>query len=173
MENNIVRMNSAKNIKTNYLIKIEEWVMFLTGIFIAITMFIQVILRYVFSSTLFGLEEISILIVSWFYFFGTAYSIYYESSIKADVVDLFVKNKNTKKVCSLFSHILSAISAGILFYYSLQYSLWLHRSNVVTAHFLISENVGFCSIVVGSFLMVIHFIGLFLKIVKSKEIQYN
>jgi len=151
-----------------YLVKLEEFTIFISGMFISIAMFIQIILRYVFSSPLFGLEEISILIVSWFYFLGAAYSIHHESSIKVDILDLIVKNLKIKKICNIISIVLSFIAAGILFYYSLKYAIWSGKSSIVTAHFLISANVGFSAIVVGSVLMCIHFLALLQKEIKRK-----
>lgn len=168
MEKNNINLEGIIGVGINYLVKFEEIIIFFSGIFIALAMFIQIILRYVFSSPLFGLEEISILVVSWFYFLGAAYSIHHGSSIKVDILDLIVKNIKIKKICNIISFILSFIAAGILFYYSLKYAIWSGKSNVVTAHFLISANVGFSAIVVGSVLMCIHFLELIYKEFKQK-----
>lgn len=141
----------------DFLVKGEEIIIAATGIFISVAMFIQVLLRYVFCAPLFGLEEISLLIVAWFYFIGAAYSVHTESSIKVDILSLFVKSPRIRKRFNIVSLILATVATLLLFFYGLKYALWSSRAHVVTAHFLISANVGFGALVVAGLLMSLHF----------------
>lgn len=166
-KNNERLNNKTKNILDN-IVKLEKLIIFITGIFIIFTIFIQVIFRYVFSSPLVGLEEIALLVVSWFYFIGAAYSVRSQNYIKADVLNLFIKNVKIKKVLNIFCHIISVIVCLILFIYGFNYAIWSYKNNVVSPHFLISTNFGFSALVIGSLLMIVHFIQLI-----KEEIHIN
>lgn len=147
----------AKSTVVDFLVKCEEITIFATGTFIAFTIFIQVVLRYIFSAPLFGLEEIALLVVSWFYFIGAAYSIHSESYIKADILSLIVKSPRIRKRFNIASLILATVATLLLFFYGFKYALWSSRAHVVTPHFLMSSNFGFAALVVGSLLMSLHF----------------
>jgi len=94
----------------NFIVKFEESVIFVTGAFVALAMFTQVLLRYVFHAPLFGLEEIAVLVVSWFYFVGAAYSVHNESYIKADILPLVVKNPKIIRFLNILSLILTIVA---------------------------------------------------------------
>jgi len=147
----------AKSTVIDFLARCEEITIFATGVFITFAIFIQVVLRYIFSAPLFGLEEIALLVVSWFYFIGAAYSIHKESYIKADVLSLIVKNPRIRKRFNIANLILSIVATLLLFFYGFKYALWSSRAHVVTPHFLMSSNFGFVALIVGSLLMSLHF----------------
>lgn len=153
------------------LVQGEKIIIFISGIFICMAMFLQVLLRYVFSAPLFGIEEVSVLVVSWFYFIGCAYSVYTESDIKVDILFLLVKNKQIRRKCRIFSLCVSFVTAGVFFYFTLRYAIWMGMSHVTTPVFLISQNYGFSAIVVGSALMMFHLFCLILKEFTQKKIQ--
>jgi len=152
----------------DFLVKGEEIIIVATGIFISVAMFIQILLRYVFHAPLFGLEEISLLIVGWFYFIGSAYSVHTESYIKADILPLIVKNNRIRKGFNIVSLVLTIIATLLLSFYGFQYALWSGGANVVTPTFLISVNYGFYALVVGGLLMSLHFFLLLLREIKRK-----
>jgi len=151
-----------------YIDKFEEIVIFTTGFFILLVMFIQVLLRYIFLSPLFGLEEIALLIISWFYFFGAAYSVRNESYIQANIISLIVKSHRIRKRFNIASLVFSLTATLLLFFYGLKYAIWSNVNNVVTPHFLINVNYGFCALVVGSLLMSLHFVQLIQREIKRK-----
>jgi len=158
----------AKRTALDFLVKCEEITIFASGVFITFAIFIQVVLRYIFSAPLFGLEEISLLVVSWFYFIGIAYSIYKESFVKADILSLIIKSPRIRKRFNIANLILATVGALLLFFYGLKYALWSSRAHLVTPHFLVSPNFGFSALVVGGLLMSLHFALLIHKEIKLK-----
>lgn len=158
----------AKSTVVDFLAKYEEIIIFTTGVFITLAIFIQVILRYIFNAPLFGLEEISLLIVSWFYFIGAAYSVHNESYIKADILSLIVKSPRIKRRFNISSLILATVANLLLFFYGIKYAIWSARAHVVTPHFLLSANFGFGALVVGGLLMSLHFAFLVQREIKRK-----
>jgi len=151
----------------DFLVKAEEIVIVITCIFVTSAMFIQILLRYLFHSPLFGLEEISLMVVSWFYFIGTAYSIHTESYIKVDILPLIVKNIRIRRLFNIFGLGLSMIATLFLSYYGYKYAVWSSRANVISPTFLISQNYGFSALVVGGILMSLHFFLLLLRKIKG------
>lgn len=160
-----------KNFLDYYLSKIEEYVLFFAGLFIFISIFIQVLLRYIFHTPLYGLEELCAIIATWFYFIGTAYSTYSRSYVSADILPIFIKNPRIIKGAKIISLSISIVASGILFYYSYIFAQWVYKNNVITPTFLISLNCGFGALVIGSLLMLYHYIKIFLREINTK-IQY-
>lgn len=64
---------------------------FLSGMIILLAMVGTVLLRYVLKINLFGMDEIILCFVFWFYFFGGANGSMEDSQIRADLVATFVK----------------------------------------------------------------------------------
>lgn len=161
-------IKTKKKSVLDIIVKSEETIIFVSGCFIALAMFGQVVLRYIFRTPLFGLEEISVLVVSWFYFIGAAYSIHTGSYIKADVLPLITKNPHIIRISNIVSFILTLVATLLLFYYTSKFAIWMDSANVVTPTFLISQNVSFSALVVGSLLMSLHFFLLLYKEIKRK-----
>lgn len=162
-EKGIEKSNSMIFTFSHYIVKCEKVVIFLTALFVSFAMFVQVLLRYVFDYPLFGIEEISVLVCSWLYFMGIAYSVQTESYISVDVLFLFVKKQKVRKWCRILSLFVSLLTSCILFFYALKYGIWMSKSHVLTPVFLISQNFGFSATIVGSFFVSVHFIELLLR----------
>jgi TRAP-type C4-dicarboxylate transport system permease small subunit len=73
----------------NGLLHLQRWFMIVAGCFVTVLVFIEVLLRYVFGSPLFGVEELVCLIAMWLYFIGASYGAYERSHIKAELVHLW------------------------------------------------------------------------------------
>ena len=65
------------------------------------TIFASVLLRYVFKSDLYGLEEIVTLATMWLYFMGGVDGSYEDSHIDADVLSLAIKSEKTKRILKI------------------------------------------------------------------------
>ncbi|GAJ05577.1 unnamed protein product, partial [marine sediment metagenome] len=58
------------------IVRGEEAILIVTGILVTMAICVQILLRYVFHSPLFGIEELTLIVVSWFYFIGASYSVH-------------------------------------------------------------------------------------------------
>ncbi|MEG1661507.1 MAG: TRAP transporter small permease subunit, partial [Clostridiales bacterium] len=88
-------------------IKIQEILLVLSSTFLALSICAMAFLRYVFQTDLFGLEEILLLLGMWLYFIGGAYGSFEKSQIKANVIEMLIKNKRILAVCDLAQSFLS------------------------------------------------------------------
>jgi TRAP-type C4-dicarboxylate transport system permease small subunit len=84
-----------------------------SSIFLALLLFCQVWLRYVFHLALLWVEEVALIPAFWLYLLGAAYGAYERSHIKVDVVHVFVKSPRrrltAKFIASLFGFALVAL----------------------------------------------------------------
>ncbi len=97
----ISRSPLARGIKQVY-----QTAIFLSGMIILLAMVATVILRYIFHLNLFGMDEIILCFVFWFYFFGGVNGSREDSQIRADVVTILIKNKKIKWGLRIFTRLI-------------------------------------------------------------------
>ena len=66
------------------------------------------IMRYVFKTDLYGVEEWLVLITMWLYFLGATYGSYEESHIKGDLLNLIIKTKKQRKGHQIYVYLYSS-----------------------------------------------------------------
>ncbi|MDR3354955.1 MAG: TRAP transporter small permease subunit, partial [Synergistaceae bacterium] len=71
----------------------QQLVMVMTSVAIVILILVQVTLRYIFMLPLMGVEELACLFGFWLYFTGASNGARERSHIKADLLNVFVKNE--------------------------------------------------------------------------------
>lgn len=104
----------------------------LGGSLIAITVFLQVLLRYVFMSPLFGLEEFSRLVAVWVYFIGAIYGTREESHVFGDVARMIFKKPRASAILGFVASFFSLITCIIFTIYSYNYTIWLYETGEKT-----------------------------------------
>lgn len=87
----------------NGLLALQRNIMFYFSLIIAVSITIGAMLRYVFKTNLYGMEEIISIFAFWLYFVGGAYGAFEDSHIKADVVSSFVTNQKLQSTLIAFS----------------------------------------------------------------------
>ncbi len=93
--------------------RLQQIVLIATSLFISVFMFVEVMLRYVFCKPIMGIEEILPLGAFWLYFIGASYGSYKRSHIKAEVVEMMVKNPRRVAVSRAVA---SVITFGVSLY---------------------------------------------------------
>jgi TRAP-type C4-dicarboxylate transport system permease small subunit len=110
------------------------WTVFITlgGALLTLTVVLQVFLRYVLKSPLFGLEEFSRLIGVWVYFLGAVFGTRFDSHVQGDVAARFFKTSRSRAVLSVTTWIFSLVLCMLFLYHSGAYSLWLYETGEKT-----------------------------------------
>jgi len=106
-------LKSARGAMWQGLDRLQQIVLIVTSLFISIFMFVEVMLRYVFHKPIMGIEEILPLGAFWLYFIGAAYGSYKRSHIKAEVVEMMVKNPRRVAITRVVA---SVITFGVSLY---------------------------------------------------------
>ncbi len=94
------------------------------GLCLAVLMFTQVLLRYVFASPFVGIEELSLLFGAWFYFLGVAYVTRNGEHIHGGILTMVVKKRNTVRFVRLLMTVLSIAACAVFGYYAIRYALF-------------------------------------------------
>ena len=94
------------------------------GLCLAVLMFTQVVLRYVFASPFVGIEELSLLFGAWFYFLGVAYVTRNGEHIHGGILTMVVKKQNTVRTVRLLMTVLSIAACTVFGYYAIRYALF-------------------------------------------------
>ncbi|KIC08735.1 hypothetical protein RA19_17725 [Leisingera sp. ANG-M1] len=90
-------------------LKIQRLMMFVTSIAFTIAVFLQVVTRYLFNYSLFGIEEFASFAGVIMYFVGSAYATHERSHISASLVDtIFGEGRITAGVHA-FTRLLAAV----------------------------------------------------------------
>ena len=102
-----------------YKLKLQQFIMFVTSIAFTAAVFLQVVTRYLFNYSIFGIEEFASFAGIICYFVGAAYATHERSHISASLVEtLFGESRITSAI-----HALTRLIAFILTIYVLV-SMW-------------------------------------------------
>ncbi len=144
------------------LLRTQQVLLVLTSLFVVFIMCLEVFLRYVLKSDLFGLEEIVVIAAFWLYFMGSSYGVYDKSHVKADIIPQMLGEKaraalsvavrfTISSLCILFS-----IWAVEMIFYSIE---WMPRTTGLRIPVFISQ----LSVLVGYVLMSIYSVVYFFE----------
>jgi len=97
----------------------EEYVLFLMTLQMGLSVFIQVVMRYVFFSAITWLDELVHIEVIMLTFFGASLGIKYGSHIAVDVLKNQVKKEPYRSLLEAFTHLVMAAYVGFLVYYGM------------------------------------------------------
>lgn len=117
---------------------------------------IEAILRYGFNTSILGMEEVAIIIGLYCYLLGSACSSRDNNHIKVNLLDDVPLSKNTRKVFSIISGIVSVIVTGIFFYISLKYGISVKASGMKVVPLGISKLFQVLPLILGFGIMFIH-----------------
>ena len=80
-----------------------------------------VIKRYFFKGNLYGSDEIIMLFAFWLYFMGAVYGSYEDSHIKADLLNVYIRNMRCKDGLALISQALTVLVNTIVLVWAAKY----------------------------------------------------
>jgi TRAP-type C4-dicarboxylate transport system permease small subunit len=96
------------------------------GALMALTVLLQVLLRYVFKQPLFGLEEFSRMVAIWIYFIGAIFSTKTDNHVQGDVANKYIPGERARIVLRTFVWILCLVTCILFLYHSGTYSWWIY-----------------------------------------------
>ncbi|WP_130862995.1 TRAP transporter small permease [Bacilliculturomica massiliensis] len=106
------------------LLKLERAILVICSVAAIGTVVVSVVLRYVFKSDLYGIEEIITVIAMWLYFLGGVYGSYENSHIRADILSVYVKSEKKMRIVRILSLAVSAGASLMLAKWGLDYLRW-------------------------------------------------
>ncbi|WP_457552948.1 TRAP transporter small permease [Desulfobacula sp.] len=133
-------------------------IMVVGGSVVGILIFVEVFLRYVLGSPLFGIEELILFIGMWLYFMGASYGAFDRTHIKAELINIWCKGERSLAILRTVASIITVALSLVLVSWTYPFFIWeLVRGG--TSQALLLPNV-LCksAIFFGSTLMSAYFI---------------
>lgn len=121
---NTSQKTSLLNIVWDGLLSLQRGIMIATSIAVTLIIFSSVLLRYVFKSDLYGIEEIVAMVALWLYFIGSSYGSFERSQITADILHLYLKKERHKRVARLVTSILTTAIGLLVTYWAVHFFIW-------------------------------------------------
>lgn len=139
------------------LIFLQKFIMISGGCLAGILIFVQVFLRYVLGSPLFGVEELILFIAVWLYFIGAAYGAYERSHIKAELILLGFTSTKSKAVIRSINGVITVFLAVTMVTWSYPYFIWGLTRGATSQALLLPMVLCQSAIFFGSIFMSIYF----------------
>lgn len=140
---------------SNIIDKPLRFLMILSGIFITLTVFIAVLLRYIFEIDLYAIDEFQMLAAYWFYFISAAYASSHGKQITADILTFILKSERSKLYVAIVVNILSVVILTLFAYWSKDLILFAISATQKTQVWRISMVYYYLPVVVGLTLMAV------------------
>ncbi|HIW12065.1 MAG TPA: TRAP transporter small permease [Candidatus Salinicoccus stercoripullorum] len=97
----------------------EEYILIMLSFFTVVVIFIQVMMRYVFSSSLSWSEEIARYGFIWMIFIGVSYAVKKNKHLKVDAITMLFNDKG-KTIIGIIANVLFLVFAVVITYYSFE-----------------------------------------------------
>lgn len=121
-------------------------------LYVTLILFVEVICRAI-GSAFIGYEEFLTVGVFWLYMFGAAHAGYENSMIKADILEVMMKESIAKDLIIVIKWILTLVLGIILCYWTIKLAQWSIEQNNRTSVFRIPVVVGQSSLIFGFFVI--------------------
>ena len=110
---------------------VEEYVLFLMVLQMGISVFIQVVMRYLFQSAITWLDELVHIEVIFLTFFGASLCVKYSAHISVDVLKKSVRREPYRRVMEALNHLVMAAYVSIV----VGFGLKLVSAMTATTHY--------------------------------------
>ncbi len=131
-------------------------IMLVTGVFLVVTVFIAVLLRYLFETDLYAIDEFEICGAYWFYFISAGYASSIGRQITADIVAFLVKNKKVLLLINMAVNIVTTTVLLLFAYWSKDLILFAIEAQQTSQVWHIPMVIHYTPIVIGLWLMVLY-----------------
>jgi C4-dicarboxylate transporter DctQ subunit len=99
---------------------VEEYVLFLMVLQMGISIFIQVVMRYLFQSAITWLDELVHIEVVFLTFFGAGLCIRYGAHISVDALKKSVHREPYRSVLEVLNHLVMAVYVSVIVYFGMK-----------------------------------------------------
>ena len=149
------------------LLKVQRIVMLLTICISTSAIMAEVVMRYIFKTSIVGIEELAAYIAFWLYFIGSSYGTYERSHIKAELTHMIIKNPKYYSISRAVTSFISVVLSGYAVILAYRYAGWgIRHMEQSSATFLGSTYPVLYfqfSLLVGFILMCFYFLVEFLQ----------
>lgn len=105
------------------LIQTLRLLIVVTGAVVTLLMFFQIVTRYLFGFSVYGLEEAMSFFAVWAYFLGSAHGSWDRGHISASLVDVLLRPGRSQQAMRVLACLLSVLISGWTMIWAVQYLL--------------------------------------------------
>lgn len=138
--------------------RIIQPVVVVIGLGVALLLFIGIVARSVLGNPIFGLEEIMLLSIMWFYIMGAVLASREGSHLRADFVDVMTENPTIRRGAAIIATIISIFAALAFCYWATDFLSFSMSRGQTTPVFAIPFWVSQLSVLVAAVLMTAYLI---------------
>lgn len=128
------------------------------SIFITLGVAAASILRYVFKTSLFGLEELILIAAFWMYFMGASYAASRKQHISAEIVSVYCKNRKAREIMILIAEFITLALSLLYTYWGAYFVYWGVTEGGTTPVYRLPIAVSQFAIFLGFVLMTWYFL---------------
>lgn len=147
--------------------KIMQWVIMGTASIVTLIVFSETVMRLFKLISFNGYEELLIMVAFWLYMVGCAHGSYEKSQIKADIIEVMLKESIFKDIIRILREIITVVLSVWFTWWAFNLILYALQIGSVTSVYRIPMTFGFSSIFVGvgfmTFYNIVYMIGEFKK----------
>lgn len=140
------------------LVRIIHPILIFVGLAVAVILVVGILSRTVLGSPIFGLEEIMLIGIMWFYMLGAALASRERSHLSADFVKVISKNPVIWRSASILSTVISLFVAIMFVTWSWDLFSWALQKGQSTPVFAIPWWVSQSSLFVAALLFVVYLV---------------
>ncbi|MFW6055213.1 MAG: TRAP transporter small permease [Thermodesulfobacteriota bacterium] len=141
----------------NILLFLQKLIMVAGGCLVGTLIFVEVFLRYVLGSPLFGVEELILFTAIWLYFIGAAYGAYERTHIKAELIHLWFQSPRSRALVRSITGVITVFLAATMVKWSYPYFIWGLTRGATSQALLLPMVLCQSAIFFGSILMCLYF----------------
>ena len=138
---------------------LQKLIMIVGGSVVGILIFVEVFLRYVLGSPLFGIEELILFIGMWLYFMGSSYGAFERTHIKAELINIWCKNEKSLAILRTTASVITVALSLIMVSWAYPFFVWELKRGGTSQALLMPNILCQSAIFFGSILMSLYFIA--------------
>lgn len=140
------------------LVRFQKMFLFYLFACLVLAMLLELIVRFFFKQSIFGLSDFIGFTSVWLYAIGASFASYERSHIKAEFINVFVKSNRVRNLARFVSAAISAGMAAVFTKWSWDLCVYSVSVGEVTQAYPVPKVIFQSSFFFGGILMVIYFI---------------
>lgn len=136
---------------------LQIFIMVAGGAVVGILIFVEVFLRYVLGSPLFGIEELILFIGMWLYFMGASYGAFERTHIKAELINIWCTDPKSLNRVHVVASAITVVLTLVLVSWTYPYFVWELAKGGTSQALLLPKVWCQSAIFFGSLLMAVYF----------------
>lgn len=129
-----------------------------SGLAMAALVFLQVVVRYFTTGSVYGIEEVALSFAVWFYFLGAARGAHTRSHVSASLLEVIVPAGRARELLTLVTAALTAALSVWVTVWAVQYVHWVYERDMVSLDLDFPMVYVHASVAIGMGLMSLYFL---------------